>query len=64
LAERLSRLTAHDNPGFRSCGGERLPQRARPSKHFRSTQHPIVTSLERGKNWSWCYVDEFMMELG
>ena len=27
-------------------------------KHFRSTQHPIVTSLEPGEDWSWCYVDE------
>jgi uncharacterized UBP type Zn finger protein len=34
------------------------------TKHFRSTKHPIMTSLERGEDWSWCYVDELMMELG
>ena len=31
------------------------------TKHFRSTQHPIVTSLERGEDWSWCYIDELAM---
>ena len=34
------------------------------TKHFRSTQHPIITSLEPGEDWSWCYVDEVAMELG
>jgi uncharacterized UBP type Zn finger protein len=27
------------------------------TKHFHATQHPIVKSLERGKDWSWCYID-------
>ena len=31
--------------------------------HFRSTQHPIVTSLEPGEDWSWCYIDEVALEL-
>jgi uncharacterized UBP type Zn finger protein len=26
--------------------------------HFRATGHPLVTSLERGEDWIWCYVDE------
>jgi uncharacterized UBP type Zn finger protein len=34
------------------------------TKHFRSTQHPIMTSLEPGEDWSWCYIDELAMELG
>ena len=34
------------------------------TKHFRATQHPIITSLEPGESWSWCYIDELMMELG
>jgi len=34
------------------------------TKHFHSTRHPIITSLEVGENWSWCYVDEELMELG
>ena len=25
--------------------------------------HPIITSLEPGEGWSWCYVDEVAMEL-
>jgi len=34
------------------------------TKHFHSTRHPIVTSLEPREDWSWCYVDEVAMELG
>ena len=33
------------------------------TKHFRATQHPIITSLEPGEDWSWCFVDELAMEL-
>ena len=31
--------------------------------HFHATKHPIITSLEAGEGWSWCYVDEAGMEL-
>jgi uncharacterized UBP type Zn finger protein len=34
------------------------------TKHFRKTRHPIVRSLEPGEDWSWCYIDELVMELG
>jgi uncharacterized UBP type Zn finger protein len=34
------------------------------TKHFRATQHPIMTSLEPGESWSWCFIDEVAMELG
>ncbi|HUH92792.1 MAG TPA: UBP-type zinc finger domain-containing protein [Casimicrobiaceae bacterium] len=33
------------------------------TKHFRSSHHPIVTSLEPGEIWTWCYADEVAMEL-
>jgi uncharacterized UBP type Zn finger protein len=33
------------------------------TKHFHATGHPIVTSIEPGENWSWCYVDQLDMEL-
>ena len=33
------------------------------SKHARASAHPIVRSAEPGEDWSWCYVDELMMEL-
>jgi uncharacterized UBP type Zn finger protein len=26
--------------------------------HFRATTHPIVTSVEPGETWVWCYADE------
>jgi monovalent cation:H+ antiporter-2, CPA2 family len=32
------------------------------SAHFRSSQHPIVRSLEPGESWGWCYVDEEMFD--
>ena len=36
------------------------------SKHAAASGHPIVTSLERGEDWSWCYLDEvaFVVESG
>ena len=34
------------------------------TRHFRQTQHPIISSLEPGEVWSWCYVDEVALELG
>jgi uncharacterized UBP type Zn finger protein len=33
------------------------------TKHFRSSHHPIVTSLEPEETGSWCYVDEVVMEI-
>ena len=33
------------------------------TKHFHATRHPIITSLERGEDWSWCYVDELELLL-
>jgi hypothetical protein len=33
------------------------------TKHFHATQHPIMTSIEPGENWSWCYIDQLAMEL-
>jgi hypothetical protein len=28
------------------------------SKHAVASSHPIVSSLEPGEEWSWCYLDE------
>jgi uncharacterized UBP type Zn finger protein len=28
------------------------------TKHFLSTEHPIMTSLEPGEYWRWCFIDE------
>ena len=32
------------------------------TKHFHSTSHPVMRSIERGENWGWCYIDEVMVE--
>jgi len=32
------------------------------TKHFKATGHPLITSLERGERWIWCFVDEVVME--
>lgn len=32
------------------------------TKHFNSTTHPVMRSLEPGEDWGWCYVDR--IELG
>jgi uncharacterized UBP type Zn finger protein len=32
------------------------------TKHFHTTGHPIVQSLERGEDWLWCYADNVGME--
>ena len=28
------------------------------TKHYHSTKHPIVASVEVGETWTWCYVDD------
>ena len=33
------------------------------TKHYHASKHPIITTLEPGETWSWCYVDEVAMEL-
>jgi uncharacterized UBP type Zn finger protein len=30
--------------------------------HFRATGHPLVTSLEPGERWIWCYEDQVLVE--
>jgi hypothetical protein len=33
------------------------------TKHFHATHHPIITSFEPEEDWSWCYVDEVVLQL-
>ena len=33
------------------------------SGHARSSQHPIIRSLEPGEDWSWCFEDEVGMRI-
>ena len=32
------------------------------TKHFHSTEHPLVQSFEPGENWIFCYVGKVVME--
>ncbi|MEO8897265.1 MAG: UBP-type zinc finger domain-containing protein [Candidatus Dormibacter sp.] len=33
------------------------------TKHFRSTEHPLVQSFQPDETWYWCYADEVMFEV-
>lgn len=33
------------------------------TKHFHSSAHAVIRSVEPGEQWGWCYVDEVMVEL-
>ncbi len=28
------------------------------TKHFHTSQHPLIRSIESGESWMWCYIDE------
>jgi uncharacterized UBP type Zn finger protein len=28
------------------------------TRHFNSSGHPIIRSIEPGENWKWCFVDQ------
>ncbi len=32
------------------------------TRHFRTTGHPVIRSLEPREDWLWCYVDELFFE--
>lgn len=50
----------------RSCGRvgccDSSPNR-HASAHARSHGHPIISSAERGEDWSYCYVDDVAFEI-
>ena len=33
------------------------------TKHFHSTRHAIMRSLEPGETWGWCFVDQTMLDM-
>jgi uncharacterized UBP type Zn finger protein len=33
------------------------------TKHFHSTQHPMIASFERGEDWLWCYPEELFFQV-
>jgi uncharacterized UBP type Zn finger protein len=32
------------------------------TKHYHSTKHPMIRSLERGEEWGYCYPDDLFYE--
>jgi uncharacterized UBP type Zn finger protein len=32
------------------------------TKHFHSTEHPMIKSFEKGEDWCFCYIDEMFYE--
>ena len=32
------------------------------TKHFHATKHPIISSLEPGEDWKYCYPDDLVWE--
>jgi uncharacterized UBP type Zn finger protein len=32
------------------------------TKHFHTSEHPLVQSFQPYEDWIWCYVDEVVME--
>ncbi len=30
------------------------------TRHYHSSSHPLIRSIEPGESWVWCYVDEFI----
>ncbi len=32
------------------------------TRHFHSTQHPVIRSYEPGEEWAYCYVDDQFVE--
>jgi uncharacterized UBP type Zn finger protein len=33
------------------------------TKHYHTTKHPMMRSMEPGEEWGWCFVDELMFDL-
>jgi uncharacterized UBP type Zn finger protein len=32
------------------------------TKHYRAELHPLTQSFQPGEDWSWCYVDELLIQ--
>lgn len=33
------------------------------TKHFRTSDHAVMRSVEPGESWGWCFVDEVMADM-
>ncbi|TMR95682.1 UBP-type zinc finger domain-containing protein [Nonomuraea basaltis] len=50
------RLLACLTCGWVACSDDSPGGHAK--SHYQETDHPVVTSLEPGSTWRWCYVHE------
>lgn len=41
--------------GYAGCCNSSKNKHAQ--KHFESSGHPIIKSLQPGEDWKWCYID-------
>jgi hypothetical protein len=39
-------------------------QNKHATAHFHATAHPVISSLEPGEDWRWCYVDKLLVSTG
>ncbi len=46
--------------GHVGCCDESKNRHAR--KHYQTTGHPIIQSLEPGESWLWCFADQVEVE--
>jgi uncharacterized UBP type Zn finger protein len=37
--------------------------RKHATAHFKTTNHPVIRSIQPGATWTWCYVHELQGEL-
>jgi uncharacterized UBP type Zn finger protein len=54
LGERWTQLRVCLTCGHVGCCED--SKRAHALAHFNATGHPMISSLERGETWGWCYV--------
>ena len=45
--------------GYVGCCNDAKNQHA--LKHYQSTGHPLMRSIQRGDDWLWCYVDNALL---
>ncbi|MFN8581096.1 MAG: UBP-type zinc finger domain-containing protein [Gemmatimonadaceae bacterium] len=59
LGDRWVHLRACLSCGHVGCCDSSKNKHA--TRHFRSSGHPLVRSLEPGETWIWCYADEIVL---
>jgi MFS family permease len=62
LGETWIQLRLCRTCGYVGCCEESKHRHA--ARHFHTTRHPIIQSHVPGESWSWCYLDEALLDLG